>query len=88
MKTMSHNIHVPLPEDLYRLLRDEAERRQQPASDLARHAIACWLQQCEQEALHHQIQAYAEQHAGTEADFDADLEQAAVERLLEEGQEA
>jgi ribosomal 50S subunit-associated protein YjgA (DUF615 family) len=88
MKTTSHNFHVPLPEDLYRLLRAEAERRQQPATALARHAIARWLQQCEQEALHHQIQAYAEEHAGTAADFDADLEQAAVEYLLDKGQEA
>jgi hypothetical protein len=84
MKTIQHNFHVPLPEDLYRLLRAEAERRQQPATVLARHAIAWWLEQCEQEALHDQIRAYAEQHAGTEADFDADLEQATVEHLLEE----
>jgi hypothetical protein len=84
MKTTPHNFHVPLPEDLYRLLRAEAERRQQPATVLARRAIAWWLEQCEQEALHDQIRAYAEQHAGTEADFDADLEQATVEHLLEE----
>jgi hypothetical protein len=88
MKTMSHNFHVPLSEELYRLLRAEAERKQQPATVVARDAIAWWLKQREQEILHDQMRAYAEHHAGTDADLDVDLEQATVEHLLAEEAEA
>ncbi len=79
-----HNFHVPLPEDLYHQLRAEAERTQQPATMIARHAIACWLQQQQHEALHERLQAYATQHEETSVDLDPDLEHAAVEQVLAE----
>jgi hypothetical protein len=84
MKTIRHNFHVPLSEELYRLLRAEAERRQQPATVVARHAIAWWLEQCEKEVLHDSIRAYAKYHAGTDMDLNPDLEQATREHLLAE----
>ena len=84
MKEALHNFHVPLPEDLYRELRAEAQRAQQPATVVARHAIVQWLQQQRQAALHTHIRAYAEQHAGTPVDLNPDLEQASVEHLLAE----
>jgi hypothetical protein len=84
MKTIRHNFHVPLSEELYRLLRTEAERVQQPATVVARNAIAWWLEQREKETLHDRIRAYAAHHAGTDVDLDSDLEQATVEHLLAE----
>jgi predicted transcriptional regulator len=84
MKEALHNFHVPLPEDLYRELRAEAKRAQQPATVVARHAIAQWLQQQQKATLHERIRAYAEQHAGTLVDLNLDLEHASVEHLLAE----
>lgn len=81
-KTTLRNLHVPLPEDLYSQLRAEAERVQQPATVLARQAIAWWLEQQRKGALYNSIRAYAAQNAGTEADLDPELETAAVEHLL------
>src|SRR5690242_11014571 len=37
------NFHLPLPEQTYALLREEAERTQLPATTLAREAIDAWL---------------------------------------------
>jgi len=82
MKTVRHNFHVPLPDELYHLLRAEADRMRQPATVVARNAIAWWLRQRQKAALHDSIRAYAEHHAGTDVDLDQDLEQAAVEHLL------
>ena len=40
MKTKKmHNFHVPLPDELYTQLRDEALRSNQPATELVRYAI-------------------------------------------------
>ena len=78
------NFHVPLPDDLYKQLHAEAKRSQQPATALARDAIAWWLQQRHKAALHEAISAYAAQCAGTAADLDQALETAAVEHLLAE----
>ena len=84
MKEALHNFHVPLPDDLYRQLRAEAGRVQQPATVVARHAIAQWLQHQQKTALHARIHAYAAHHAGTPMDLDQDLEQASVEQVLAE----
>jgi hypothetical protein len=81
-KAALRNFHVPLPNDLYEQLRAEAERAQQPATTLARHAIAWWLQQRQKATLHDSIRAYAAHYAGTAADLDPALEAAAVEHLL------
>jgi hypothetical protein len=83
-KTTLRNFHVPLPDDLYKLLHAEAQRSQQPATALARDAIAWWLQQRQKAALHEAICAYAAHYAGTAADLDQALEAASVEHLLAE----
>ncbi|MBI4639448.1 MAG: hypothetical protein HY731_02070 [Candidatus Tectomicrobia bacterium] len=80
------NFHVPLPEDLYDQLRAEADRTQQPATELARQAIDLWIRQRQKAALHESIAAYAAQYAGTVADLDEELEAASIEHLLEEGE--
>ena len=74
-----HNFHVPLPEELYRALRSEAERTRQPATVLAREAIREWVEKQERAALHKAIFEYACEAAGSEADLDPDMEAAALE---------
>jgi predicted transcriptional regulator len=78
------NFHVPLPEDLYGRLREEAGRTRKPATVLARYAIEDWLEQREKAELREAIAAYAAQRAGTEHDLNEDLEQASIEHLLAE----
>jgi aryl-alcohol dehydrogenase-like predicted oxidoreductase len=82
-KNLLRNFHVPLPEELYKQLRAEAERSQQAATALARYAIAWWLQQRQKAALDESIRAYAAQGAGTPADVDQALEAASVDHLLD-----
>ena len=78
------NFHIPLPQDLYAMLRDEVRRSGEPATALARKALAEWLQQRRAQRLHDEIVAYAEAVAGTENDLDEDLESAAIDVLLDE----
>lgn len=80
----THNFHVPLPKKLYARLRTEAASVERPATELARHAIECWLDQQERAALNKAISAYATQWAGTDVDLDQDLEAAGVSLLAEE----
>ena len=83
---MKHGIQrnfIRLPDDLYVRLKAEAERLKQSATALARQAIELWLRQRQKAARHKAISAYAAQCAGTNADFDPNLEAAAVETWLD-----
>ncbi len=84
-QTAMKNLHVPLPDLLYRRLRGEAERAHRPATDLAREAIDRWLSERERRTLHEAVRTYARKAAGTRADLDADLEAASIEHLLNPG---
>lgn len=75
------NFHLPLPENTYKRLRVEAERKQIPATALAREAIDSWLRDQARKARHEAIAAYAEEVAGTELDIDRELEAAGIEHL-------
>ncbi len=79
-----HNFHLPLPVNLYRELRAEADRRRMPATIIARQAIEAWLERRQAEVLHMEIAAYAARHAGTAMDLDQDLETASLEILMDE----
>lgn len=81
-RTTLHNFHVPLPENLYRELREEADRSQEPATELARRAIELLLRERRKAALHESIAVYAAKHAGTAGDLDEEIEAASVEHLL------
>jgi Arc/MetJ-type ribon-helix-helix transcriptional regulator len=81
--TTLRNFHVPLPEELYRQLREEAERLRQPATHVVRQAIQSWLDRQHQDRLYEAIQAYAREQAGSEADLDPALEAAALEHLTD-----
>ncbi len=75
------NFHIPLGEDLHRLLRIEAARTGRPATELARNAIESALRERQRFLLHESIAEYAAAVAGTEADLDPVLERVASEQL-------
>src|SRR5262249_10800470 len=77
------NFHLPLPEPLYRRLRDAAERTNQPATTVARHAIETWLRQHRKAMVREAIAVYAATVAGTRDDLDEALESAAIDTLHE-----
>ena len=76
-------MHVPLSTDIHTRLKAEAKRSGQPATVLVREAIETWLVAREKAALHQAITRYAEATAGTSADLDLDMENAAVEQILD-----
>jgi hypothetical protein len=77
-----HDLRVPLPDGVYRDLREEAARTSRPATALARQAIEQWLHDRRKAARHHAITAFAAENAGGPLDLDTDLEPASVEHLL------
>jgi len=81
MAASLRNFHLPLPEDVYRALRDEAAAAKQPATAIAREAIEAWLRERRKAMLREAIAAYAAERGGTPADLDPELEAASV-RLL------
>ena len=85
MKSALRNLHVPLPEPLYRRLRAGAEKSGRPATDLAREAITRWLAEEDRQRLREAIQDYARGAAGTRDDLDPSLEAASLEHLAGDG---
>lgn len=83
MLTPRHNMHVPLPTDIHTRLKAEAKRSKQPTTAVVRHAIEAWLVEREREALRDAIADYARATAGTPADLDPELENAAADHLLD-----
>ena len=82
MKTSAmHNFHLPLPTDVYEGLRETARRLRVPATQLARQAVEEWLRQQRVNAVHEELVSYTRQHAGTAADLDEQLEEAAADHL-------
>jgi predicted DNA-binding protein len=77
------NFHVPLSQEVYDGLRSEARKRGRPATAIARHAIEAWLRRTRASELHEEIASYARRQGGSNADFDAPLEAAGIEYLLE-----
>jgi len=82
--TAMFNFHLPLPEDLHEMLKEEVEHSGQPATSLAREALLHWLAQRRKQRLHEEIAAFARAQAGTELDLDEELEQAGIDSLLAE----
>ena len=77
--TAMHNFHLPLPEPVYRRLRNAAEQTNQPATTLARYAIESWLRQRRKTMVREAIAAYAAEVGGGRDDLDKDLEAASLE---------
>lgn len=81
-RQLTKNLHVPLPDPMYRRLRKESERRKRPATVLAREAIDQWLVEQQRVFEFNSVAEYARRAAGSEDDLDENLEAAAVEELL------
>ncbi len=81
MPVTLRNFHLPLPDDVYRALREEAAAVKQPATAIARQAIEAWLRERRKATLRDAIAAYAAEHSGTAADLDPTLEAAGVSLL-------
>ena len=77
------NFHLPLPEDVYVGLRQEAERSKRPAASIALDAIKARLHDCRRAARHQAIAEFARDFASTEFDLDPQLEGAGIEHLLD-----
>jgi hypothetical protein len=78
MPATLRNFHLPLPENVYQALRDEAAAVKQPATVIARQAIEAWLRERRKAAVREAIAVYAAEHGGTAADLDPALEAAGV----------
>ena len=83
-KAALKNLHVPLPEPLYRKLRAGAEQSGRPATDLAREAITRWLAEEERKAVREALRTYVRLAAGTRDDLDPELMEASLEHLAEQ----
>ena len=77
------NFHVPLPNNIYSQLREEAEKRKEPATVVARQAIEYWLKEQKKAARRAAIYEYAKEVAGSLEDLDPELEAASMECLME-----
>lgn len=81
MAPKAYNFHLPLSPDLHDMLRAESKVSGEPATNLAREALADWLRRRKKERRHAEISAFAAEHAGTEFDLDRDLEEAGIEAI-------
>ncbi len=79
MASRVHNFHLPLSPELREMLRAESEVSGEPATNLAREALADWLRRRRKERRHAEIAAFAAENAGTEFDLDRDLEEAGIQ---------
>jgi predicted DNA-binding protein len=82
MEARRKNFHVPLGEDVYKQLKDAAERSGKAATEFAREAIEAALIERRKAELDESIAQYAAELAGTTDDLDPDLERAAIEHLV------
>lgn len=73
-----------MPEDLYAELRIQAGLSRMPTTTFARNALEQWLKEKRRSDLQQAIEAYATENAGSVFDLDQALENAAVDRLLDD----
>lgn len=82
-RTTKKNLHVPLDATLHARLVVQAQRIRSPVTTVAREAIEAWTAEQERRAQHDAIRAYAETVAGSPADLDETLEEAAALACLD-----
>jgi predicted transcriptional regulator len=75
------NFHLPLSEEVYAALREQAAALSRPATVIAREAIEAWLRERHRASVREAIAEYAAKHAGTATDLDPALEAAALQLL-------
>jgi len=76
------NLHVSLPDTIYRDLRDEAECCKRPAISLDRQATEIWLRHHRKIAQHRAIATFAAEDAGSPLDLDSEWEAASADYLV------
>lgn len=81
--TTKKNLHVPLDATLHARLVAQAQRIRSPVTTVAREAIEAWTAEQERRAQHDAIRAYAEAMAGSPADLDETVEEAAALACLD-----
>ena len=81
MEVETKKMHVPLPADLHAALFEEARRSGVPATRLVRRALQAWLAEERRRRETEDIRSFAERFAGSLADLDPVLEEAAAEEL-------
>ena len=79
MAKATYNFHLPLPEPLYRRLRDAAARANQPATTVARYALEHWLREHRKALVREEVAAYAAEVGGSRDDLDSALEAASLD---------
>ena len=79
MAKVVRNFHLPLPEPLYRRLRDAAARANQPATTVARYALEHWLREHRKAVVREAIASYAAEVGGSRDDLDPALEAVSLE---------
>lgn len=77
------NLHVPLDPTLHERLVAQAQRIRTPVTVVARDAIEAWTAEQERRERREAITAYARAMAGTEADVDEGLAEAAASECLD-----
>ena len=80
---MKKNLHVPLDAALHERLVAQAKRIGSPVTSVAREAIEAWITEQERRVQHEAIRAYSEAMAGSPADLDEVLEEAAARECLD-----
>lgn len=78
------NFHVPLTDETWTELKQEARKSRVPATRLAREALEEWLALRRRQARDDAIRRYALQHGGGPEDLDEALVQAGALHLVEE----
>jgi predicted DNA-binding protein len=78
------NFHVPLSPEVYERLKLEAQHLQRPATEVARVAIEKQLHLIERSRIELELQAFIDDAAGSEADFDTVIASAGAEVILAE----
>jgi|GEM_PF-5411552 len=78
------NFHVPLTDETWTELKQEARKSRVPATRLAREALEEWLAVRRKLARDEAIRRYAQHHGGGPADLDETLAQTGVEHLMAE----
>ena len=70
---IKQNFHLPLSPKLYAELKEQAQERGQPATELARDALESYLRQLRIQKIGAELEAYVDAVAGTRDDFDPDV---------------
>ena len=74
--------HLPLSDEMYDALRDEAAAEHRPATEVVRDALSRGIQAQRRQRLADEIRLFAEAEAGTALDLDTELEAASIASLI------